>query len=68
MGDDKHWVDLDDINKIRHVPALSLNNIHDQVTACKPFERGYRIYDARKIQSISIYSPADDNLLRVIRA
>ena len=77
MRDDEHWVDLDDINKT-HVPPLSLHNIHryfikrrvrkDQVTASKPFERGYRIYDAKKVQSISIYSPTDDSLFRVISA
>ena len=77
IRDDTRQVDLDDVNKT-NVPALSINNIHhyfikrrvrkDQVTASKPFERGYRIYDARKVQSIAIYSPTDDNLFRVIRA
>lgn len=39
----------------------------EQVTASKPFERGYHIYDdARKVQSIAIYSPTDD-IFRVIR-
>ena len=77
MRDDAHWMDLNDVDKT-YVPALSISNIHhyfikrkvrkDQVTATKPFERGYRIYDAKKVQSIAIYSPTDDNLFRVIRA
>ena len=56
------WVDLENAN---NVPKLSIKNIHqyfikrkvrkDQVTASKPFERGYRIYDAKKVRSISIH-------------
>ena len=57
------WIDLESTNNI--IPQLSIKNIHqyfikrkvrkDQVTANKPFEQGYRIYDAKKVRSISIY-------------
>ena len=71
------WVDLENANHLI-MPKLSIRHIHqyfikkkvrkDQVTASKPFERGYRIYDAKKVQLISIYPTSDDNLFIIIRA
>ena len=75
IKDTTGWMDLERAND---VPKLFINNIHryfikrkvrkDQVTASKPFERGYRIYDAKKVRCISINSMADDSLLSVIKA
>ena len=72
---DVGWVDLENA---KNVPKLSIKNIHqyfiqrkvckDQVTASKPLERGYRIYDAKKVRSISIHSLTADNLFSIIRA
>ena len=75
LKDATGWVDLESTNNIT---KLCIKNIHqyfitrkvrkDQVTASKPFERGYRIYDAKKVQSISVYLTSDDNLFNVIKA
>ena len=69
------WINLESTNNI---PQLSIKNIHkyfikrkvckDQVSASKPFEQGYRIYDAKKVQSMSIYQTSNDNLFSVIKA
>lgn len=40
----------------------------DLVTASKLFERGYRVYHTKKVQSIAIHPTTDDNLFSVIRA
>ena len=63
------WVDLE---RAKDVPKILIKNIHryfitkkvrkDQVTARKPFERGYRIYDAKKVRSICIHYTAADSL------
>ena len=75
IRDTTGWVNLE---RAKDVPKLSINNIHhyfitrkirkDQVTASKPFERGYRIYDAKKVRAISIHSTTDDSLFSVVRA
>ena len=75
LKDATGWIDLERTNNI---PQLSIKNIHqyfikrkvckDQVSASKPFEKGYRIYDAKKVQSISIYQSSTDNLFSVIKA
>ena len=75
IKDTKGWVDLE---RARKVPKLLINNIHryfitkkvrkDQVTASRPFERGYRIYDAKRVRCISIHTSIDDSLFSVIRA
>ena len=53
LKDATGWIDLESTNNI--IPQLFIKNIHikrkvrkDQVTASKPFEQGYRIYDAKK--------------------
>ena len=75
LKDATGWIDLESAN---NMPQLSIKNIHqyfikrkvrkDQVTASKPFEQGYRIYDAKKVRSISIYQTSNDNLFSVIKA
>ena len=75
VKDSTGWVDLE---RAKDVPKILINNIHryfitkkvrkDQVTASKPFERGYRIYDAKKVRSICIHYTAADSLFSVIRA
>ena len=75
IKDSTGWVDLE---SAKDVPKILINNIHryfitkkvrkDQVTASKPFERGYRIYDAKKVRSICIHYTATDSLFSVIRA
>ena len=77
LKDATGWVELENASN-NIIPKLSIRNIHqyfikrkvrkEQVTASKPFERGYRIYDAKKVQSISIYQNGNDNLLSVIKA
>ena len=77
LKDATGWVELENASN-NIIPKLSIRNIHqyfikrkvrkDQVTASKPFERGYRIYDAKKVQSIFIYQNGNDNLLSVIKA
>ena len=41
--------------KFRLLSPFILFESKDQVTASKPFELGYRIYDAKKVQSIAIH-------------
>ena len=75
IKDTTGWVDLE---RAKDVPKLLINNIYryfitrrvrkDQVAASKPYERGYRIYNAKKVRYISINSTADDGLLSVIKA
>ena len=77
LKDTTGWMELENASNTC-IPKLSIRNIHqyfikrkvrkDQVTASKPFERGYRIYDAKKVQSISIYQSGDDNLFSIIKA
>ena len=64
--------------RVQTIYQLSIKNIHkyfikrnvckDQVSASKPFEQGYRIYDTKKVQSTSIYQTSSDNQFRVIKA
>ena len=75
LKDATGWINLDSTNNI---PQLSIKTIHkyfikrkirkDQVSASKPFEQGYRVYDAKKVQSMSIYQTINDNLFSVIKA
>ena len=77
LKDATGWVELENASN-NIIPKLSIRKIHqyfikrkvrkDQVTASKPFERGYCIYDAKKVQSISIYQNGNDDLLSIIKA
>ena len=57
-----------------NTPKLTINFFitkkvrKDQVTASKPFERGHRIYGAKKVRSISIYQAISDTLFNIIKA
>lgn len=67
------WVDLEQAT----FPPISLSNIHsyfvqrrikrEQVTATKPFEKGFRIHAAHKVKSISIKAVLSSNYT-IIRA
>ena len=68
------WIDIE----ASTVPPVSLNNIHqyfvtkclkrDDVTACKPFEKGYRIFHAGFVQTVSIHSVDAESAYCIIRA
>ena len=59
------WVDLESTSNSNIIPKLSIKNIHQyfiskkvhkgQVTASKPFERGYHIMTPKKV--VYIYIP-----------
>jgi hypothetical protein len=69
------WVDLEDNDT---PPLLSLDNIHhyfvtkrlrrDEVTASKPFEKGYRIYHAKKVNSVSTHCVNEQSQYTIVRA
>ncbi len=75
LNDTTNWKNIEHTASI---PPLSLKNIHhyfigkritkDQVTATKPFEKGYRIYDAKRVKAVSIHNLSPDSLFCVIRA
>ena len=74
IRDEGGWVD---INAIDTTP-LTPKEIHDffvqrrlrkeQVTASKPFERGYRLFYANKVQGISLHRVTSDSVYCIIRA
>ena len=59
-------------------PPLSLQDIHhffvtkhlkrDEVTASKPFEKGYRIYHAKKVTNVTMHPVNDDSTYSIVRA
>lgn len=69
------WVDFENDPS---PPALSLDNIHhffvtkclkrDEVTACKLFEKGYRIYHSKKVNSVSSHHVSDHSPYTIVRA
>ena len=40
----------------------------DDVTASKPFEKGYRIFHARKVKSVAVHRISTDSFYSVVRA
>ena len=72
---DSGWSDIEATSQ---VPPLSLKHIHEyfikrrlrkeQVTATKPFEKGYRIFAARKVHSVAIHHVSQTSLYCIIRA
>ena len=72
---DRGW---SDIEATTQVPPLSLKHIHEyfikrrirneQVTATKPFEKGYRIFAARKVHSVAIHYVTQSCLYCIIKA
>ena len=69
------WKDWEEVNTTL---PLSLENIHDyfvttrlkrdDVTASKPFEKGYRIFHARKVKSVAVHHVSTDSFYSVVRA
>ena len=57
---------------------MSLDNIHhcfvmkrlrrDDVTASKPFEKGYQIYHAQKVQNVAVHRSDTDSFYDIVRA
>ena len=55
------WIDAN----VAELPQLTLKHIHqyfitgrlrkERVTATKPFERGYRLFDSKKVQCVSVH-------------
>ncbi len=72
------WLDIDPAQLHVRIPNLTVKHIHDyfirrrikkeHVTATKPFEKGYRIFDAKKVRSLSIHPVEDNSIYCVIRA
>ena len=70
------WQDLDP-TRIQ-IPALSLQHIHqyfiknrlckEHVTATKPFEKGYRIFSAQKVKSLSVHPVSSTSVYCIVRA
>ena len=74
LDSESGWVDLEGIAA---APPVSLDNIHhyfvtkrlkrDDVTASKPFEKGYRIYHAQKVRNVAVHR-ADTDCYDIVRA
>ena len=72
---DQGWVEMETANDL---PTFSIKNIHnyfvkrqlqkDLVTATKPFEKGFRIFDAKKVLRPSVYIHKPGSLECIIRA
>jgi len=70
------WKDLDPAQT--RIPPLSIKHIHqyfiqhrirkEHVTATKPFEKGYRIFAAKKVKSLSTHSVKPNSVYCIIRA
>ena len=68
------WKDFEEVNTTL---PLSLENIHDyfvttrlkrdDVTASKPFEKGY-LFHARKVKSVAVHHVSTDSFYSVVRA
>ena len=68
------WVDLE---STPNIPPLTLRNIHsyfiqkrlkrEHITATKPFEKGYRMYAANKVKTISLKT-VHSSIFTIIRA
>ena len=69
------WIGL---HEAKNTPSLNIKHIHtyfitrrlkkELVTATKPFEKGFRIYDANKVKAPSINYLSEDSLYCIIRA
>ena len=62
-------------HKFDRIPPLTIKHIDEHfiqhrmlVTATKPFEKGYRTYDANKVKSLSIHPVKHDSLYCTNRA
>ena len=71
---DQGWIDAN----VAELPPLTLTNIYqylitgrlhkERVTATKPFERGYRLFDAKKVQCLSLHNVTNTSVFCIIRA
>ena len=70
---DQGWIDAN----VAELPPLTLKHIHqyfitgrlrkERVTATKPFERGYRLFDS-KVQCLSVHDVTSTSVYCIIRA
>ena len=68
------WLDADFVE----LPPLTLKHIHqyfitgrlqkEHVTATKPFERGYKLFDAKKVQCLSLHNVTNTSVYCIICA
>ena len=68
------WIDAN----VAELPPLTLKHIHqyfitgrlckERVTATKPFERGYRLFDSKKVQCVSVHDVSSHSLYCIVRA
>ena len=68
------WLDAASVE----LPPLTLKHIHqyfitgrlqkERVTATKPFERGYKLFDAKKMQCLSLHNVTHTSVYCIIRA
>ena len=68
------WIDAN----VAELPPLTLKHIHqyfitgrllkERVTATKPFERGYRLFDAKKVQCLSLHNVTNTSIYCIVRA
>lgn len=75
LSRDQGWVQMETAT---YLPTFAIKNIHDYfvkkqlqkdlVTATKPFEKGFRIFDAKKVLQPCIYISEPDSLECIIRA
>ena len=70
---DQGWIDAN----VAELPPLTLKHIHqyfitgrlrkERVTATKPFERGYRLFDSKKAQCLSVHDVTSTSVYCIIR-
>ena len=68
------WIDAN----VAELPLLTLKHIHqyfitgrlrkERVTATKPFERGYRLFDSKKVQWLSVHDVTSTSVYCIICA
>ena len=74
MTSSSGWMDAD----VTDIPPLTLKHIHqffisgrlrkERVTATKPFERGYKFFESKKVQGISINRVSGHSVYSIVRA
>ena len=71
---DQGWIDAN----VAELPPLTLKHIHqyfitgrlrkERVTATKAFKRGYRLFDSKKVQCLSVHDVTSTSVYCIIRA
>jgi len=74
LQSDSGWIDVN----FTELPPLTLKHIHqyfisgrlrkERVTASKPFERGYRLFNSKKVQCLSIHGVTSTSVYCIVRA